>query len=251
MKTNIVIAVVSMSLGCALGYVISSQNKIPPPPPVVRTAEKPSVLPDAGHAASLAKMQEKLSSLERMLVKPQEGNDDVSGEPSAEVVREGPPRFMNHGEMLEDMKKNNPERYAAITNGIQRFRESRRRRHANLMESLAAVDTDGMSENTKRTHRKLQEALAKRAEIEESLHREDLSFEERGEIFASMREVDREVRDLNEKERNNLLHETVRMFGIEGADASALVETIRDVENLTDSAAGGFRGGPRQGGRWR
>ena len=72
-------------------------------------------------------------------------------------------------------------------------------------------------------------------------------------IMQEMFETDHRIRELSEDERGNLIEETARNLGFDGAAAKEISETIQEVIEATDNGfgprrpRGGHRGGP--GGR--
>lgn len=146
---------------------------------------------------------------------------------------------------MERLKNSDPARYAQETNRIANWRRMRAERARSTLDFLAAVDTSGMSAAARKTHADLQEAVARREELEDSLRREDLSPEQRQQLFREMREVHRDLMRLNGEERANLISETAKALGFEGEDAKEVSATIQEVINAT---GGGFgfhhRGAP-------
>ena len=127
-----------------------------------------------------------------------------------------------------------------MTNHFVRMRNMRRERAEMKIDFLSSVDTTGMTVRDRKVHEALQSAIARRDELEESMHDIDLSDEERGRLFEEMRKTDAELRDLGLAERDSLLRKTAEAMGLAGADSAELVETIKDVFEATDFSRGGM-----------
>ena len=109
---------------------------------------------------------------------------------------------------MERMKKETPERYAQMTNGMAQFRRQRLDRAQTKIDFLSSIDTSRMGKEALETHQKLQDLIAQREELEAKINPEAIASatdEERREFFETMRDTDRQIRELNRAERENLL----------------------------------------------
>ncbi|MBO7684130.1 MAG: hypothetical protein J6T51_05345, partial [Kiritimatiellae bacterium] len=148
---------------------------------------------------------------------------------------------------LENLRRSDPERFTQMTNRIAGWRRRRLEKARSAISFLSSIDTSRMSENARKTHERLQDEIARRQELEERLHQEGLSDEERHEVMQELRETHHRLMRLNGEERGNLIAETAKNLGFEGDDVKEIAATIQDVIRATD---GGFGpppgGGPRE-----
>lgn len=246
--------------GVAIGYFAAPQ-KSSANVEAEETYVAKSAIADSGEAASIAALRARIAELEAKLA--------GKGEESAELIANAVDRLEGRArrnferstprQFMEEMKKNNPEQYTQMTNRFAEWRQSRLERQQSKLDFLASIDTSRMSAAERDTHEKLQDLIVRRDEIETELQNLDLSNEDRRRIIEDLHEVSREIAHLNGEERKALLGETARALGLNGEDAEALSDTVRDIFEVTeDSRAvgpfggmGGGRRGPRGGGRGR
>ncbi len=161
----------------------------------------------------------------------------------AESRPRGPGDFMAD---LERMKKDEPERYATMTNRMAQFRNRMTQRTENKLDTLASIDTRGWSKSQIATHEKYQDLIAKRAELMEIIrHDSGATKEERDAAFGELRKLGRELHETSAKERNTLLDKTFQELGYSSSDAREIRETIKTIYSTTEEW-GGHRG---RGGR--
>lgn len=251
MKTTL-IALMTLAIGVTAGYFLADEPS-DGARPVPRTERQPRrVISGDGTDAAVKSLRARIRDLERRLAESERAEEEPSA--GEEIARNETPQPVNFRERMEKMKTEDPQRYREITNRVARFRMHRARQAASKMEFLSSIDVSGMSAAAKRTHEELQQAIVDREELEIKLHDADLSDEERGELFAKMRETDGRLRRLNAAERDNLLLETAKGLGFGGAEAKEISATIKDVIDATSSwghmpGFGGGRG--RRGGHPR
>ena len=204
---------------------------------------------DAGDVASVKALRHRIAELERLLAEKSAKSEISISNAVAEAVKNRPPEPPrgNFRERMEELKKNDPARYAQMTNRFAQWRTRRAERARNTMEFLSSIDTSHMSAGAKKTHDELQGLLARREEIEEQLHQEGLSDDRRHQLMGELHSTFREERQLKSDERKNLLDETARNLGFEGEDVTAISATIQEVIEATDSGFGGPHGGHRGG----
>ena len=246
---------VALLAGVAIGYFVKDAP-IPAEEPANAEEQAKKPVADKGEEASVKALRHRIAELEKQLA---EKSDE--GAPSNAVVsvtddgrgRRTERRFNSHRDWLENLKKTEPERYTQVTNGMAQWRQQRLNRAQSRIDFLSSIDTSKMRPEARKVHEELQDLIAKREEIEERIHREDLSDEARGKIMQEMFETDHRIRELSEDERGNLIEETARNLGFDGAAAKEISETIQEVIEATDNGfgprrpRGGHRGGP--GGR--
>ena len=161
----------------------------------------------------------------------------------AESRPRGPGDFMAD---LERMKKDEPERYASMTNRMAQFRNRMTQRTENKLDTLASIDTRGWSKSQIENHEKYQDLLAKRAELMEIVrHDSGATKEERHAAFGELHKLGRELHETGNKERNTLLDKTFQELGYSISDAREIRETIKTIYSTTEEW-GGHRG---RGGR--
>ena len=227
--------------GVAAGYFMRSDNASPQAAPSAAQKTAKGKIADGGEAASVKALRRRIAELERLLAEKRAGDAAVViPVTNATTVAAAERPRGNPGEWLENLKTTDPERYAQATNRIARWRQNRAERARTAIEFLSSVDTSRMSKSARKTHAALQEMIARREELEQQLHQEGISAEDRGKIFEELRGMHHEMGRLNAEERNNLIAETAKTLGFEGDDVKEITSTIQEVIRATD---GGFGGG--------
>ncbi len=249
LKTQFVIAA-ALFAGVAIGYFARPSSEALPVAEETHSVAKKQVT-DKGDAASVRALRARLADLEKQLAQKNE-TSEVAVVGVAEQKEASPHRpRRNPREWLENLKKNDPARYAQVTNGMARWRMARAEAAQSKIDFFASIDVSHMSAGAQKTHRELQELIARREEIEEQIHQEGLSDEERDTLMKEMWNTQRELERLNGEERQNLIAETVRTLGFGGEDAQEISATIQDIIQATDSRWRHRASPPggRQGGR--
>ena len=242
--------------GVAIGYFVKDE----PIPAEELTTEEVAKKPvaDRGTEASVKALRRRVAELEKLLAEKDGKSEIAISNAVAEATKARPPEPPRGSwrERMEEMKRNDPERYTQMTNRFAQWRRDRAAQARNKIDFLSSIDTSHMSAGARKTHAALQELIADREEIEVRLQDPDLSDEERGKLMRRLWESHGELQRLNDEERKNLISETARSIGFEGEDAEEFSATIREVIEATDSGWGEHRrhgGGPRgpegQGGR--
>ncbi len=217
--------VISLLVGAALGYCLgplSSPAPAPAPEPEQKSESEQAKQPDRGDRGDRA---------------------------ANRALR---PRNWDFRADMERLKKEEPERYAQITNSMAQFRRHRLERAQSKIDFLSSIDTSRMSPAMLKVHSDLQDMIARREEIESKMHSiMDMTEEDRHALFGEMRETDERIRELNRFERDNLLVQTAEALGFQGDDAAEIIDTVKSIYEATDSGWGwGGPGGPgRRGGR--
>lgn len=217
-------------------------------PAATKKVAKPKMLADNGLEASNRALRARVADLERQLAELRRA-DAAAGSNAVSATVSERPTTGNPREWLEKLKVTDPQRYQQTTNRFARWRQHREARNRAKLDFLSSVDVSRMGAATRETHAALAEALTRRSELEAEFHREDLSDDERRELFEEWRSLERETRRLNGEERKNLLAETAASLGFEGEDAQELTTTIQEIIQATESdwgprGFGGRRGGP-------
>ena len=240
--------VVALLAGIALGYCFAPSAADAPAPKEEKSKATKHQLVNVGEAASVKALRARIAELESQLADAQAKavatNEVVSAAPQGEPGQlRGNPR-----EWMENLKKTDPERYTQMTNRFAQFRRRRLERQQRNLDFLASVDTSHMSASAKKTHVALQNAIARREELEEKIHQEDISDSERQELWGQMMATERELRGLRRAERNNLFEATANALGFDGEDAKEIVGTLKEVVESTESSWR-HMGPPSGGGR--
>lgn len=228
--------------GVAVGYFVreggGSAGPVDDSPAAVRKA-RGGVVADEGDAATIRSLRRRIAELERRLAETSAAAADSASNAVAVAQRPARPGGGRGGfrDWLDNLKKSDPARYAQETNRLAGWRRMRAERARSTLDFLASVDTSGMGESARKVHADLQAAVARREELEEQLRQEDLTDEQRRNLFREMREVHRDLMRLNGEERANLIAETAKALGFEGEDAKEVSATIQEVINAT---GGGF-----------
>ena len=238
--------------GVAIGYFVKDEP-IPAEEPKTEAVGKKTVA-DKGEAASAKALRHRIAELEKLLAEKGEDSEIAISNAVAEAARIRPPEppRMNWRERMEEMKKNDPERYTQMTNRFANWRRSRAEQARNKIDFLSSIDTSHMSAGAKKTHAALQDLITKREEIEEQLQQPDMADDQRRSLMEQLRDMRHQIQRLNGEERMNLISEVANSLGFEGEDAKEVALTLIDVVQATDEGFvphhGGHRG-PPPGGR--
>lgn len=231
--------------GVAIGYFVKDEP-VAAEEPTIESAPKKAVA-DKGEEASVRALRHRIAELEKLLAEKDGKSEIAISNAVAEAAKARPPAppQQNWRERMEEMKKNDPERYTQMTNRFANWRRNRAEQARNKIDFLSSIDTSHMSAGAKKTHNALQELIARREGIEQQLQSPDLTDEERGKLMGELHSTHHELMRLNGEERNNLFEETARNLGFEGEDAKEITATIQEVIRATDSGWGGHHGGHR------
>lgn len=254
------IAAAALVCGAAAGWFLKPDAARGAPAPERRAARKAA--PAGTTDADVKRLRARVKDLEKRLAEaarpagaaaPPEtaAEEPAAPRPDNPFLRERPRRPPTAAEMrahLAELRAADPERYAQMTNGFAKMRSRMLTRTANRLDILASVDVSGMSDEERAVHDRLQDLIARREELGETLNpqNEDASEEERQKAFQEMRDLHRQMRALEEAERTTLLKQTASAFGLTGADAGELVDTVTAIYEATQG--GGGHGGPPPGG---
>ena len=233
--------------GVAIGY-FTAGTPVPSAREESATVAKKAIS-DRGEDASVKALRRRIAELEKLLAE-KDGKSEVAiSNAVAAALQNRPPEpsRQNWRERMEEMKRNDPERYTQMTNRFAQWRRSRSEQARDKIDFLSSIDISRMSAGAKKTHNSLQDLIAKREEIEQQLHQEGLSDDERGKLMGELRSTHHELMRLNGEERRNLFEEAARNLGFAGEDVKEFSATIQDVIEATDSGWGGGRHGGHSG----
>lgn len=253
-KQTLVIALPALLCGALLGYHLR-------PAVIPQTSDRPekATARKAKHAtgdADLARLRARVQELERQLAAATsaavEKDEQIAQQPQDNKDtrrRFAPPT----PEEMEQIRINDPARYTQMTNrfaNFQRMLASRAEQNANRLDILASVDTSHMGEKQKANHLKFQEMLTQREELRaRMLPGNELTPEQRHQLHQQEWQLNQELWKLSQQERNMLLNQTSRAFGITGENQKELVETVKAVIDATTVDGWGRHGGRGHGPR--
>ena len=233
-----------MAIGYCLGPSGGDASDRPQDSAERRARRRPPA--DEGAAASVKALRARIAELERALAargaeSPALTNAVTNAVAGARAAW-GFPRGGNPREWMEEIRKNDPARYAQMTNSFERMRRWRAERQRRNLDFLASVDTSHMSDKAKKTHSDLLAAITDHEALAERLRQvnedENATDADREEAFRSIADSDRRLRRLRREERTNLFEATAKTLGFEGEDANEIVTTLREVVEATDEGRG-------------
>lgn len=222
--------------GVAAGYFMRGESAAAKPASAAEAPAKVGLcgrIDDVGAKASVAALRARIAELEKQLSTVAAASSETGLPVAAEAPERAEMRPRSFREHMEQMKKNEPERYAQMTNRMATFARDRRNRTQGKLDFLASIDTSGMSAQAAANHQRYQELLVRREELLEDLRNESLTDDERRGLFQKMQEVNREMSEAGADERRNLLGEMAKNLGLEGEDSAALAETVEQVIDAT------------------
>ena len=234
----------ALLVGVAIGYFVKDEPVAANESAKVEEKAKKPVA-DKGDEATIKALRYRIAELEKMLAEKDEKAEVAISSAVAEARSPDRPQ-MNWRERMEEMKKNEPERYAQMTNRFAQWRTRRAVQAQKKIDFLSSIDTSRMNAGAKRTHAALQELIAKREEIEDQLQQPDMADDQRHSLMEQLRDMRHQIQRLNGEERMNLISEVTNSLGFEGEDAKEIAHTLIDVVQATDE---GFV--PHHGGRHR
>lgn len=254
MKKTIILAVlIAFCLGCAAAWgvlTVQAGKALALQEEDEETMPRPkAMIAEAGQDDTIATLRARIQELEAQQAFM--GDAEVA---ESVVVAETAPQQRRNGfegmrERMEQMKRDDPERYARMEQRRQQFLQRRAHEVQSKLDFFASIDTTGMSRKARENHEALQNLIAQREELMAAVGQEDLSEEERHEQFMTLRETDREIWERNEMERETLLYSMAEVLsGGSAADANEIVDTITEIYEATSNAGGfGGREGPPPG----
>ena len=241
--------VISLLAGAAIGFCFAPSAGAPKAAPEKTSPKtvKAESRPDEAAEKEMRVLRSRIKELEDMLAKQGVEVEEMKEESSRRERRDRPRDFRAD---MERLKKEEPERYAQITNSMAQFRRHRLERAQSKIDFLSSIDTSRMSPAMLKVHSELQDMIEKREAVEEKMRGfMDMTEEERREAFQEIGEIDGKIRELNRAERDNLLVQTAEALGFQGDDAAEIIDTVKSIYEATDSGWGGPGGPGRRGGR--
>ncbi len=261
-KKTIAIALVALVAGALAGYFLApaqDTGTVPETDGAKRRKPRTHVV-DEGDKASVAALRRRVRELEQRLAVTVEsalaftnGVPMDTNRPAARTF--GPPGPGEWRARLEEMKVNDPERYAQMTNRMAQWRSRSLANTQDRLDFFASLDTSTMTDRQRENHERLQELLARREELMQTMDfgNTEVSDADREKARQEMHGLFRQIHSLEEAERDMLLNQAARNLGCKGTQARELVDTIKTIYRATQSFGGGRRGpgpgGPPPGGR--
>ncbi len=196
---------------------------------------------DGSDAAALAKALSEVAALKAenaALRKAQEAVAEPSPQPSPDAQ---PQPRLSWRERMEEMKKNDPERYKEEMARREQFRQAILQARSERADFLGSIDTALLSAEGRKTHARFTEALARQAELEERMRAAVEAGEQPSEeLGAAMRENWQTLRETRDSERVELLDAIAKSMGLAGSDVEDFRKLVDDVYDATG------HGGPRR-----
>ncbi len=253
-RSAIAVAVPALLVGALLGYFIPpllAPSAEPAAAPAKAHEKRPAGTrtPPPGHAADLNRLRARIKDLERQLAEQDSAaSEEPVEQPATNRVegfrRFGPPTFAE----LEEMRKNDPERYVQETNRIAQFRAGWQGRLQNQFDILESADTAHMTEKQRKVHEDYISLLARIDELGEQLNPlADVTEEQRRAAGQEMRESWHRLHELQRIERDTLLTQTANALGFRGRKAQEVVQGIKQVYEATGGGGPWGRGGRGRG----
>ena len=243
---------IALIAGAAIGYCLAPSSPAAAAEPAAKEeGVKRQSTDDEGERASNRALRARVRELERQLAEKGAANEQKVPENGAGPAPERGQRWPNGEEMranFEKFKQEHPEEYARLDKMRQDFLSRRTERANSKLDFLASVDTSRMSKEELATHTRLQELIAKRSNLEKNLNESllNLSEEDRGNFFREMGETNREIHELNQKERGVLFNSLAGELGLQGDEASAVTDAVQGILDATSGDSfrgpGGFGG---------
>ncbi len=264
-RTIASIAVPALLCGALLGYFIHPSTPAPEAPatPTERPSRKAAKSTDD---VALNRLRKRIQDLERQLAEKSASTTEAAvpvaenppPPPEARGERRGPPSPEDMRAHMEEMRRNDPERYAHMTNRFAHMRARQLSNAQNKLDILASVDLDRLSPKQRMLHDQYQNLIARQEELRSMafapLDDTSVTDEQRRAAHEELRKNGRELHALAQTERQILLDQTARSFGVKGEAAKEFVETVKAVyQATTESWVGHGRhgGGRPHGGRPR
>lgn len=236
----VVAAAVLLGAGYAAGHYFAE-----PVVEVLPVAGKTATVTvrDGSDAAALAKALSEVAALkaENATLRRNLETAPDTPEPTPKAETPQPQRRQNWRERMEEMKKNDPERYKEEMARREQFRQAMVQARNERTNFLDSVDPSLLTAEGRATHARFIEAFNKSAEIEEKMRAAFEAGEQPSEALAAeAREVMQTLNETRSSERVALLDAIATSMGLSGTDAEDFRKLVDDVYDATG------HGGPRR-----
>lgn len=254
----LLVALPALLCGALLGWAFapsaSVQTATKTETPHERPARKAKAAAPATEVA-LERLRLRIAELERQLAE-KDAPSAPEGEKAVEASTNRPPEGhrgwpRSAEEMrahMEEMRKDNPAQFAAMTNGWAQHNIHRLERAQGKLDILASVDVSQLAPRQRALHEEYQNLIARQEELRTmafDLMNPNVTDAQRDAARKELDEGRHRLRELANAERETLLSHTARSFGVKGNAAKEMIETVKAVYQATESW-GGF--GPGRGG---
>ncbi len=254
-KKTISISLVMLAIGVAIGYFVAPTPKANNAPSATEPKRRAKAhVSDVGEQARVESLRRRIRELERRLADTAASAMTLTNSASSSTNRPaargfGPPSPGEWRARMEEMKVNDPARYAQMTNRMAQWRSRSIANTQDRLDFFASLDTSTMTPRQRENHEKLQNLLVRREELMQSMdiNNADISDADREKAFHEMHELRGQIHSLENAERDMLLNQAARNLGCRKDEARELVDTIKNIYQATQSWGGGGRG-PRRGG---
>ncbi len=169
---------------------------------------------------------------------------------AAPAPQAAPARRMSRRERLEQLKREDPERYAEMEKRRREFQENMRQALDRRDDFLGAIDLSLLTPEQQEMHAQFVDALAaQQAAIDALNARMEAGEAPTEEERRAMREAMRQVRGLQDAERDALLSAVAVSMGLsEGEETEAFIGVVKEVYDSTGMMPP-LRMGPPGGGQ--
>ncbi|MGN0886510.1 MAG: hypothetical protein ACI4RT_05885 [Candidatus Spyradenecus sp.] len=219
---------------------VVAEEVVPVAKPVVAVAGNGDALALSKALSEVEALKVEKAALEKALVELQS-----AGEQAAQAAVE-PPKRLSMRERMEELKKQDPERYRQMEERRAQFQQALQAARDKRDDFLGSVDLALFTDEQRQTHEQFTAALAKQAEMEEQMR----ALFESGEMPSeeqreAMREAQWTLRNLREAERAALLSAVATSMGLSEADSADFAQLMTEVYDATSN---GIRMRPGRGG---
>lgn len=209
-------------------------------------AQRLAVVPSNGDALALSKALSEVEALkvEKAALQKALADAQAAGEEATKAAVE-PPKRLSMRERMEELKKQDPERYRQMEERRAQFQQALQNAREKRDDFLGSVDLALFTPEERLVHEQFTAALAKQAEMEERMR----AFFESGEMpseeqRAEMRETQHTLRDLREAERSALLGAVATSMGLSESDSADFAQLMTEIYDATSN---GMRMRPGRG----
>lgn len=209
-------------------------------------AQRLAVVPSNGDALALSKALSEVEALkvEKAALQKALAEAQAAGEEATKAAVE-PPKRLSMRERMEELKKQDPERYRQMEERRAQFQQALQDAREKRDDFLGSVDLALFTPEERLVHEQFTAALAKQAEMEERMR----ALFESGEMpseeqRAEMRETQHTLRDLREAERSALLGAVATSMGLSESDSADFAQLMTEIYDATSN---GMRMRPGRG----
>lgn len=224
-------------------HQVVAEETAPVVKPVVTVAGNGDALALSKALSEVEALKVEKAALEKALAEAQ-----AAGEAAAKAAVE-PPKRLSMRERMEELKKQDPERYRQMEERRAQFQQALQEAREKRDDFLGSVDLALFTPEERLVHEQFTAALAKQAELEERMR----ALVESGEMpteaqRAEMRETQWTLRDLREAERSALLGAVATSMGLSESDSTDFAQLMTEIYDATSN---GMRMRPGRGGEGR